>query len=92
MARKISVTENSRIGTSYMYPNENINPKHHIPKPINNNQPKNYRACMKRKRNTSVIVRLINNVIYLLSVRQSGFHPLPISKIKQTCGGSDLLY
>ena len=26
MARKISVTENSRIGTSYMYPNENINP------------------------------------------------------------------
>jgi len=47
---------------------------------------------MKRKRNTSVIVCLINNVIYLLSVRQSGFHPLPISKIKQTCGGSDLLY
>ena len=47
---------------------------------------------MKRKRNTSVIVCLINNVIYLLSVRQSGFHPLPISKIKQTSGGSDLLY
>ena len=59
MARKISVTENSRIGTSYMYPNENINPKHHIPKPINNNQTKKYRACMKRKRNTSVIVCLI---------------------------------
>ena len=47
---------------------------------------------MKRKRNTSVIVCLINNVIYLLSVRQSRFHPLPISKIKQTSGGSDLLY
>ena len=41
---------------------------------------------MKRKRNTSVIVCLINNVIYLLSVRQSGFHPLLISKIKQTGG------
>lgn len=46
MARKISVTENSRIGTSYMYPNESINPKHHIPKSINNNQPKNYGVCM----------------------------------------------
>nr|DAZ44346.1 MAG TPA: hypothetical protein [Caudoviricetes sp.] len=44
------------------------------------------------KRNTSVIVCLINNVIYILSVRQSGFHPLLISKIKQTGGGSDLLY
>ncbi len=38
-----------------MYPNKNINPKYHVPKPINNNQTKNYRACMKRKRNTSVI-------------------------------------
>lgn len=38
-----------------MYPNENVNPKHHVPKPINNNQTKNYRACMKRKQNTSVI-------------------------------------
>ncbi len=84
--------ENKTIGTSYMYPNESINLKHYVPKSINNNQIKNYRACMKRKRNTSVIVCLINNVIYLLSVRQSRFHPLPISKIKQTGGGSDLLY
>ena len=38
-----------------MYPNETINPKHHVPKSTNNNKPKNYRACMKRKRNTSVI-------------------------------------
>lgn len=37
------------------------------------------------------IVCLINNVIYLLSVQQSRFHPLPISKIKQTSGGSDPL-
>lgn len=92
MERKISVTENNRISTSYMYSNETINPKCYVPKSINNNQTKNYRACMKRKRNTSVIVCLINNVIYLLSVRQSGFHPLPISKIKQISGGSDLLY
>ena len=84
--------ENNTIGTSYMYPNETINPKHHVPKSTNNNQTKIYGACMKRKRNTSVIVCLINNVIYLLSVRKSGFHPLPISKIKQTDGGSDLLY
>lgn len=84
--------ENKIIGTSYMYPNESINPRHHVTKPINNNQTKNQRACMERKRNTSVIVCLINNVIYLLSVRQSGFHPLPILKIKQTSGGSDLLY
>lgn len=46
MARKISVTENNRIGTSYMYPNETINPKHHVPKSINNNQTKNYGVCM----------------------------------------------
>lgn len=46
MARKISVTENNRIGTSYMYPNETINPKHHVPKSINNNQPKIYGVCM----------------------------------------------
>ena len=75
--------ENKTIGTSYMYPNETINPKHHVPKSTNNNQSKNY---------GSVIVCLINNVIYFLSVRQSRFHPLSISKIKQTSGGSDLLY
>lgn len=46
MARKISVTENNRIGISYMYPNETINPKHHVPKSINNNQTKNYGVCM----------------------------------------------
>ena len=46
MARKISVTENSRIGTSHIYPNETINPKHHIPKLINNNQTKIYGVCM----------------------------------------------
>lgn len=43
MGRKISVTENNRIDTLYMYPNKNINPKHHVPnvpKSINNNQPK----------------------------------------------------
>lgn len=74
--------ENNHISTSHMYPNENHQLKHHVPKSTNNNQPKKYRACMKRKRNTSVIVCLINNVIYLLSVRQSRFHPLPISKIK----------
>ena len=34
----------------------------------------------------------LNNVIYLLSVRQSRFYPLSISKIKQTSGGSDPLY
>ena len=38
------------------------------------------------------IVCLFNNVIYLLSVRQSRFYPLLISKIKQTSGGSDPLY
>lgn len=32
--------ENKTIGTSYMYPNESINPKHHVPKSINNNQQK----------------------------------------------------
>ena len=46
MARKISVTENNRIGTCCMYPNETINPKHHVPKSINNNQTKNYGVCM----------------------------------------------
>ena len=46
MARKISVTDNNLIGTSYMYPNETINPKHHVPKSINNNQTKNYGVCM----------------------------------------------
>lgn len=30
--------ENKTIGTSYMYPNENINPKHYVPKSTNNNQ------------------------------------------------------
>lgn len=30
--------ENNRIDTSYMYPNETINPKHHVPKSTNNNQ------------------------------------------------------
>jgi hypothetical protein len=39
--------ENKAIGTSYMYPNETINPKHHVPKLTNNNQTKNYGACMK---------------------------------------------
>lgn len=34
------------MGTSYMYPNEIINPKHHVPKSINNNQTKNYGVCM----------------------------------------------
>nr|DAE26093.1 MAG TPA: hypothetical protein [Siphoviridae sp. ctEkS11] len=29
-----------------MYPNESINPKHHIPKSTNNNQLKNYGVCM----------------------------------------------
>ena len=38
MARKIFVTENKTIGTSYMYTNETINPKHHVPKSTNNNQ------------------------------------------------------
>ena len=61
--------ENKLIGASYMYQNEAINPKHNVPKSTNNNQTKIYGACMKRKRNTSVIVCLINNVIYLLSVR-----------------------
>lgn len=40
--------ENNHIGASYISPNESINPKHHIPKSTNNNQPKIYRACMKR--------------------------------------------
>ena len=30
--------ENKTIGISYMYPNETINPKHHIHKSTNNNQ------------------------------------------------------
>lgn len=29
-----------------MYPNESTNPKHHVPKSINNNQPKIYGVCM----------------------------------------------
>nr|DAQ05839.1 MAG TPA: hypothetical protein [Caudoviricetes sp.] len=29
-----------------MYPNENINSKHHVPKSTNNNQTKNYGVCM----------------------------------------------
>ena len=41
MGRKIFITENNNIGTSYMYPNKTINPKHHIPKSTNNNQIKN---------------------------------------------------
>lgn len=32
----ISLVENNDIGTSY--PNETINPKHHVPKSTNNNQ------------------------------------------------------
>ena len=48
MARKISVTENNRIGTSYMYSNENINPKHHVHKPTNNNQTKERRNYYNR--------------------------------------------
>ena len=31
---------NNHIDTSYMYPNETINPKHHVSKPTNNNQSK----------------------------------------------------
>jgi hypothetical protein len=31
-----------------MYLNEIINPKHYVPKSINNNQTKNKRTCMKR--------------------------------------------
>ena len=46
MGRKISVTENNHIGTSYMYPNKTFDPKHHIPKSTNNNQTKNYGVCM----------------------------------------------
>lgn len=38
--------ENKIIGTSHMYPNETINPKHHVPKSTNNNQLKNYEVCM----------------------------------------------
>ena len=34
----ISLVENNNIGTSYMYPNEIINQKHHVSKPTNNNQ------------------------------------------------------
>ena len=30
--------ENKTIGTLYMYPNETINSKHHVPKSTNNNQ------------------------------------------------------
>ena len=30
--------ENKTIGTSYMYSNETINLKHHVPKSTNNNQ------------------------------------------------------
>ena len=30
--------ENKIIGTSYMYQNESINPKHYVHKSINNNQ------------------------------------------------------
>ena len=30
--------ENKTIGTSYMYLNETINPKRHVPKSTNNNQ------------------------------------------------------
>ena len=41
MGRKISITENNRIGKSHMYPNESINHKHYIPKTTNNNQTKN---------------------------------------------------
>ena len=33
--------ENKIIGTLYMYTNETINPKHHVPKSTNNNQTKN---------------------------------------------------
>ena len=40
--------KNNHIGTSHMYPNENYQLKHHVPKSTNNNQPKIYRACMKR--------------------------------------------
>lgn len=46
MARKIFVTENNRIDTSYMYQNETINPKYYVPKTTNNNQPKIYGVCM----------------------------------------------
>ena len=45
MERKISITENKIIGTSYMYPNETINPKHHVLE-LTNNQQKNYGVCM----------------------------------------------
>lgn len=30
--------ENNQVGISHMYPNESINPKHHVPKLTNNNQ------------------------------------------------------
>lgn len=39
MGRKISITESNRIGTSYMYPNENINPNTmYLNQPITINQ------------------------------------------------------
>ena len=40
--------ENDHIGASYMYPNESINPKHHVPKSTNNNQLKNLRVIYER--------------------------------------------
>lgn len=39
-SRIIIKKENKIIGISYMYPNETINPKHHVPKLTNNNQSK----------------------------------------------------
>jgi hypothetical protein len=42
---RIIIKKENKI-IAYMYPNEIINPKHHVPKSINNNQTKNYGVCM----------------------------------------------
>lgn len=40
--------ENETIGISYIYPNESINSKNHIPKSTNNNQLKERRNYYNR--------------------------------------------
>ena len=56
--------ENKTIGTSYMYPNETINQKHHVPKSTNNNQIKNYEECLIQYRSTFIEKTHLNTGLY----------------------------
>lgn len=77
MERKIFVTENNRIGTSYMYPND---PKYNASKLTNNNQIKNMEfVCSVSEIQTEYSVLLIMLYIFF-QFGKVGFNPYQFQK------------